>query len=226
MDEKEKFKGSIRFKELMEKTYSRVEKLSAATGKMIDRAIIALSEDDEELYEELYNKYTKIRGLRVKLEKSVVNSVALHQPFASDLRFLISSLKIANEIERIARDAVHIANTSIFFDRSMSCLSNPLAKTIQLAKKAQKMYDDSILLFLNRKEADIEEWTEVDDKVDELHSKLIDEITDQMVCNTDSTRAGVSLILSTRYIERIADRACNICEESNYIITGKREAID
>lgn len=222
----EMFGGTIRFKKLMEKTYACLKEISALTSKMIDNSITALIDDNEVLYNQLKLDILKIRDLKVQLEKSIVNSVALHQPFAADLRFLISSLKVSNEIERTARDAVHIAHSSKFLDRSMDCLKDSVDKIGDLGKKALNMYKQSIEFFLNRKAVDSEEWIELDDEIDHLHIELIGKITEQMICNSSATRAGVSLILTTRYIERIADHACNVCEESIYVVTGKREAID
>jgi phosphate transport system protein len=225
-EKKNEFGGTIRFKELMEQTYERLEKLANLTEVMFEKSINALLEDKEEDYRELKKEFDEIKESRISLEKSIVNSLTLHQPFGRDLRFLIASLKIANEIERTARDAVHISHSSKFFDRSMTSLG-PFVKEIgNLAKKALFMYTESIQFFLARKAVDSEEWTALDDEIDDLHKKLIDDITESIDKNTNSTRAGVSLILATRYIERIADHACNICEEAVFVATSKREPIN
>jgi phosphate transport system protein len=109
----------------------------------------------------------------------------------------------------------------------MDCLKDSVEKIQILAEKSLIMYNESIEMFLDQKEVNSEEWSKQDDEIDTLHKELIDKITEQMLCNGDeATRAGVSLILSTRYIERIADHACNICEESIYVATSKREPIN
>jgi phosphate transport system protein len=223
---KTKFGGTIRFQELMKKNVERLRKLANLTDDMLKDSVTVLINDDEELFNELEISFEKVREYRVDLEKSIVNSIVLHQPFATDLRFLISSLKIANEIERTARDAVHIAHSSQYIDRSMKNIQEYVSKIIDMAKKANKMYSESIQFFLNREVVDTEAWTKQDDEIDELHKQLIDEVIDEMQKNGNTTRAAVSLILSIRYIERIADHACNISEESTFVAAAKRDPID
>jgi phosphate transport system protein len=225
-EESDMFGGTIRFKELMEKTVERLESFANLTEEMIKQSIDALVNDKIEIYQELKEKMVDIKDFRVSLEKSVVNSIALHQPFASDLRFLISSLKIANEIERTARDAIHIAHSSKYFDRSMKNLTKCVEEIGELAKKALYMYTESIQFFLARKAVDIGRWTILDDEVDDMHKRLIEDLTEQITANGESTRAVISLILTTRYIERVADHSCNICEEAIFVATSKREPID
>jgi phosphate transport system protein len=223
---KTKFGGTIRFQKQMQKNVDRLKKLANLTEEMLNDSVIVLINDDEELFKELELNFEKVREYRVDLEKSIVNSIVLHQPFATDLRFLISSLKIANEIERTARDAVHIANSSQFIDRSMKNIQKYVEKIIDMAKKANKMYSESIQFFLNREVVDTESWTKQDDEIDELHKQLIDEVISEMQKNGNTTRAAVSLVLSIRYIERIADHACNISEESTFVAAAKRDPID
>lgn len=223
----EKFGGTLRFKELMQKSYDRLKELSLITSEMIGQSISILVEDREDLYAELKKELEETKKLRLSLEESVVNSLTLHQPFAGDLRFLVSSLKIANELERTARDAVHIAHSTKYFDHSMECLKNSVENIRTLAEKSHKMFERSIDSFLERKPVDPIEWSKLDDEIDTLHKELIDKITQEMFCNgSEAKRAGVSLILTTRYIERIADHACNIVEENIYVVTGKRTSID
>ncbi|NHJ49249.1 MAG: hypothetical protein FK733_15785 [Asgard group archaeon] len=223
---KDKFGGTIRFKELMEKNVKRLKNLANLTQEMIEQSIVALKEDKVEIYEEIASKLNTIKEYRVSLEKNIINSVTLHQPFARDLRFLISSLKIANELERTARDAIHIAHSSKYVDRTMKSLKDVVDKICDLASKALFMYTESIKYFLARKVVDSDKWTALDDEVDETHKEIIEEITSIMDTQCESTRAGVSLILTTRYIERIADHACNISEESTFVATSKRNPID
>jgi phosphate transport system protein len=108
----------------------------------------------------------------------------------------------------------------------MTCLIKSVEKITTLANKALKMFNHSIEAFLNKKSTERAKWIELDDEIDSLHKELIDSITNEMLCNQEATRAGVSLILSARYIERIADHACNISEETIYVVTSKREPID
>ena len=95
-----------------------------------------------------------------------------------------------------------------------------------LARKAFFMYTTSIDAFLSMKALDTLVWTKMDDEIDSLHVKIIDNIRSIMSNDCVNINAGTSLILATRYIERIADHACNIAEESTYVVTSKKEKIE
>lgn len=226
MTEKEMFGGTIRFKELMNELTDHVSELSKLVAGMIKSGISALLKDDEELFKELKSELGKVHKVFNDLDSSAVGSLALHQPFAGDLRFILSSLKIGHEIHRCAHDAVHIARSSEYVDREKVMFNGCIADIGKLGKLALKMFKDSTNAFLNKKALDFDKWTKLDDKVDRVHDEIINEINSIMEKNPDWVRAGVSLILATRYIERIADHSCNIVEESSYVVTSKRGKIE
>ncbi|MHA1211206.1 MAG: phosphate signaling complex PhoU family protein [Candidatus Heimdallarchaeota archaeon] len=223
-DKKSSFGGTIRFKALMEKVNFHLAKLSDLVIVMISEGKRALTKDDEGLFHDIKIELEEVHEICYALEDAILNSIALHQPFAQDLRYILSTLKITNEIHRSAHDAVHIANSSAFIDLKIH--SDMVTRIGKLASKASKMFKASIEAFRNRKAPSVEEWKVLDDEVDDLHVEIIDEMVSLMEKDTTWARAGVSLILATRYIERIADHACNIVEESIYVVTSKRVKIE
>jgi len=226
MDEKIPFGGTIRFKQLMAELTENLSKLSKLTTEMIDKGIQALVEDDEELYKGLKKDLEKIHTIFNDLDSSAVSSLALHQPFARDLRYIISSIKIGHEIHRCAHDAVHIARSSEFVDRRKSKFNGCITDIGKLGQLALNMFKESTNAFLNKKVLDFTKWQKSDDEIDTKHEEIIKDISSIMCQNPDWIRAGVSLILATRYIERIADHACNIVEESKYVVTSERGKIE
>ncbi len=226
MTQKEKFGGTIRFKELMIELTGHVSKISKLVATMIDKGVKALLEDDEKAYKKLQRDISKIHTMFNDLDSSAMNSLALHQPFASDLRYIISSIKIGHEIHRCAHDAVHIARSSEFVDREKKMFNGSIADIGALGQLALNMFKESTIAFLDKKVLDFNDWKKLDDEVDDKHDEIIQDIGLIMEKNPDFVRAGVSLILATRYIERIADHACNIVEESKYVVTSEREKIE
>ena len=95
-----------------------------------------------------------------------------------------------------------------------------------LGQLALNMFKESTIAFLDKKVLDFNDWKKLDDEVDDKHDEIIQDIGLIMEKHPDFVRAGVSLILATRYIERIADHACNIVEESKYVVTSEREKIE
>ncbi|MBD3189126.1 MAG: phosphate signaling complex protein PhoU [Candidatus Heimdallarchaeota archaeon] len=221
---KELFGGTIRFKVLIKELNENLKKLSALTIKMMEEGISSLLEDDELLLEKLIADLETVHDYTADLEKSVISSIALHQPFAKNLRYIICSLKISNEIHRSAHDAVHIARSSKFIGND---LQPKLIKKIgKLATKSLTMLRKSVDAFISMQALPVDNWVKLDDEVDNFHDELIEEITQLMMDDKKRIRSGISLILTTRYIERIADHACNIVEESIYVVTSKRVKID
>ncbi|MBN1329151.1 MAG: hypothetical protein JXA54_06730 [Candidatus Heimdallarchaeota archaeon] len=218
------FGGTIRFKEIMDIMNAHLDNLSSLVVKMIQDGIRALTQDDESLFIEIKTDLEKVHKICYLLEDSISSSIALHQPFARDLRFILSTLKITNEIHRSAHDAVHIAHSTTFIDLELH--SKMIEKIAELANKASSMFKDSVEAFRKRKALDIKVWTQLDNDVDNLHSIIIEEVVDLMRSDSSWARAGTSLVLATRYIERIADHACNIVEESIYVVTSKRVKIE
>lgn len=219
-----KFGGTIRFKEIMKELNRHLVDLSELVIKMIKEGNTALVEDNENLFKRLEEELEEVHEHCNSIDETVMNSIALHQPFARDLRFILSTLKVSNEIHRSAHDAVHIANSSTFINLEQH--NDILLRIGEIAEKASSMFKKSIEAFSNQKELNIQKWTEMDDEVDKLHIEIINDITKKVEKDPTWARAGVSLILTTRYIERIADHACNIVEESNYVVTGKRAKIE
>jgi phosphate transport system protein len=219
-----RFGGTIRFKQLMKKLNKRLADLSDLVKDMIQSGQTALIEDREEIYKELGVELAAVHHHCHELEDVIQSSLALHQPFAGDLRYILSTLKISNDIHRSAHDAVHVAHSSIFIESDQ--FTGVIKRFEELLTKAASMFEQSIDAFRNRKVLDLDEWKHLDDEVDDLHKEIIDEITQEIAENPDWTRAGISLILSSRYIERIADHACNIVEEGYYVVTGRREKIE
>jgi len=221
---KSRFGGTIRFKEIMKELNQHLDDLSNLVIKMIKDGNTALINDDEVAFKRLEEELKEVHVHCNSIDEAVMNTIALHQPFAKDLRFILSTLKVSNEIHRSAHDAVHIANSSAFIN--LEQYNDIIQRISKLATKASSMFKKSIEAFCNQKELNVQKWTKKDDEVDRLHSEIIQDVT--KIVETDPTwsRAGVSLILTTRYIERIADHACNIVEESNYVVTGKKAKIE
>ncbi|MHA1188108.1 MAG: phosphate signaling complex protein PhoU [Candidatus Heimdallarchaeota archaeon] len=225
MNEKTRaFGGSIRFKDLMNEITENLVDLSNLVVSMIKNGKKALVEDNAKLLPKLEKELEKVHELSYSLEDSILNTIALHQPFARDLRYILSILKISNDIHRTAHDAVHIARSTNYVD--MKLHSKMIKKVGALAVKSSKMFTNSVKAFRNREAPEVDDWKILDDEIDHLHTEIIDEVVALMKEDSAWDRAGVSLILATRYIERIADHACNIVEESIFVVTSKRVKIE
>ena len=223
-EKKASFGGTIRFKEIMSQLITHLTNLTDLVIEMIEQSHKALLEDNEQIYEDLQRKMEKVHFIYNEVEDTVQSGLALHHPFASDLRYSISALKIAYDIHRSAHDAAHIAQSSVYID--LSHYPEIIERVGKLASDAISMFRKSIQSFQKQESVNYDAWKKLDDKIDEEHKKIIFDISEIIQKDPSWSRAGVSLILATRYIERIADHACNIAEETSFIVTSKRKKIE
>ena len=147
-----KFGGTIRFKEIMKELNKHLLDLSELVIKMIQEGNVALIQDEEELFKKLEKELLEVHNHCYSIDETVMNSIALHQPFAKDLRFILSTLKVSNEIHRSAHDAVHIANSTSFID--LKDHSDIITRIGDIADKASSMFKDSVNAFTNQKALD------------------------------------------------------------------------
>ena len=152
------------------------------------------------------------------MEEECLKVLALHQPVAVDLRFLIAVIKINNDLERIGDQAVNIAQRVITLAKQD--VENFVFDYSVMAEKAQAMLKMSLDSLVN---LDVDLALKVcmlDDEVDELKDTAYDRIKQAMRGDQNHLGYYINLLLISRHVERLADHATNIAEEVIYMIEG------
>jgi len=212
-------------KELM-KIKKMVLSLGAAVEERVQMAKAAIDDRDAQLARKIIKQDFEIDEMEVEVEEECLKILALHQPVAVDLRFLIAVIKINNDLERIGDQAVNIAErvvsitkqdpTDFVFDYS------------SMAEKAQIMLKMSLDALVNM---DVDLALKVcllDDEVDDIKVIAYNKIKAAMAQNPDNLGYYINLLLISRHLERLADHTTNIAEEVIYMIEGEivRHSID
>lgn len=141
----------------------------------------------------------------------------LHQqPVARDLREISAALKMISDMERIGDQAADIADLSKFIDRSVVEIPDEIAR---MAEKTVHMVTESIDAFVKADLALCRKVIDDDDLVDELFNQAKNKLADLIYKNMDA-KAGLDLLMTAKYMERIGDHAVNIAEWVEYSITG------
>lgn len=193
--------------------------MAALTEEAISLSISSLKDRKEDLAEQVLKQEKDINILDVELDELCLTLLARHQPMAVDLRFLTSVLRISSELERIADQAVNIAQRSLVLLKSPTL--KPLIDIPRMALLAKKMVKDAVDAFL-QKNADLaREVCERDDEVDNLNDQIFRELLTYMMQDSSSISRAIELTLIGRHLERIADNATNISEEVVYFVKGK-----
>jgi phosphate transport system protein len=194
-------------------------RLGATVEGAVRDAARSLEERNEELARRVIEADVEIDNAEVKVEEDCLKILALHQPVAIDLRFIVAVLKINNDLERIGDLAVNIAERSAF-------LSTRPALDIDfdfmdMAQAAQSMLNNSLDALVNLSPKLAHEVRMRDDVVDQMNRDVYLKVSSAIKDNPDNIESLIHLLSVSRHFERIADSATNIAEDVIYMIDGE-----
>ena len=193
--------------------------LSALVEENVVKSIQSLKNRDEKLAREVINSDDVVDHSEVALEEQCLKILALHQPVAGDLRFIISALKINNELERVADLAVNIAERSLVIMRQ-KIIDAPFDYT-HMAQKSRAMLNRAIDSLIKMDTALAQEVCQADDEVDELNRDVYTQVYRLIKEQPDNVEILINYVSVSRHLERIADYATNIAEDVIYLVDGK-----
>jgi len=183
------------------------------------KALTALVERRRELAEEVIDEDYLINEKEVKIEEECLKILALYQPVAIDLRFVITALKVNNDLERVGDLAVNIAERAIFLSsREMLALTLDFPG---MADKAQSMLAASLDSLTHNDAKLARQVITMDDAVDLANHNMIKALRQQMQQNPTTIKRATHLISASSQLERIADLATNIAEDVIYMVEGE-----
>jgi len=179
----------------------------------------ALSTGDSELAQGVIAMDDEIDQFEVKIDRLATEFIAKHQPTATDLRFVIVAIKLGPELERIADNAVNIAERIL--DMSPAPRIKPMSDLLRMLALAGAMVNDAIAAYVARDAAAAREIIRRDDEVDALNWSIFRAMIQRMVDDPDVIARAIDIVLVARFIERIADQATNISEEVVYLVNAR-----
>jgi phosphate transport system protein len=192
-------------------------------GEMVELifrdSMISVINLDVKLAEKTIALEPEVDKLEEGIEASVFDLLALQQPMASDLRLIVSTLKISADLRRIAGLSINIAKIP---GRMEGGHVKPLTDTKRMADIAAHMLEDSLRAFETQDAEIAKAATARDDEVDRLFYAVWVELIEMMAKDTSIISRATNLLFLIRYLERIADHCCNICESVVYLATAER----
>ena len=194
-------------------------KMADEAQEMVGLAVKSLVERNQDFAKEVFALENAVNRQEVEIEDEVLKLMALHQPAGSDLRFLTAVLKINNDLERVADQAVNIGEISLRLLKEPPL--KPLIDIPHMAKLAQTMIKQSLDALVRHDAALAKRVCESDDAVDQLNEQVFRELLTYMIENPKNIARAVDLILVSRNLERVADHATNISEDVIFIEQGK-----
>ncbi len=206
------------FDDELKKLKEKVFKMGLLVERAIENATSALFDRDSAKAQIVLKGDQEINLYEIEIDELGHELIALHQPAAADLRLITMALKITNDLERMGDQAVNIA------EKALQINQEPPLKPYQdlpiMAKEARRMVREALDSFIANDPDKAKLILEQDDQIDHLNDKIYDEIQNILVEKPQYIRTGVSLIMVSHNLERVADLATNIAEDVIYLKRG------
>ncbi|WP_304222318.1 phosphate signaling complex protein PhoU [Gracilinema caldarium] len=184
------------------------------------KAIVAFKNKDMQLAKEVRDDDEVINHLQEAIEDRCARIIATQQPVAQDMRWLITSIKIADQLERIGDHAVHLAKAAIKLEKE------PYIKSLdyieRMATQGANMVQGAVAAFMTLDAEKARTVATMDDGVDRDHKALVQDILDYVQKHSDKAPQGTKIIQTSGYLERLGDHVTNICEMIVYCVEGRR----
>jgi len=193
--------------------------LCAMVEDSFRQAVKSIKNRDVKLAKKVIDSDIKIDQMEVEVEEDCLKILALHQPVAIDLRFIITALKINNDLERIGDLAVNIAEHSQFLSAQKPI--DILFDFETMAEKTQAMVKKSLDALVNIDCDLANQVCQADDEIDAINRQMYDQAKGQIKQDPENIETLIHLLSVSRHLERIADHATNIAEDVIYMVKGE-----
>ena len=193
--------------------------LSARVETTVREATLSIENRDYELAQKIIQNDPRIDRMEVGIEEDCLKILALYQPVAIDLRFIVAVLKINNDLERIGDLAVNIAERSAFLSKHY-----PVGVSlglVEMADKAQDMLKHALDALINLSSDFAKKVCAGDDAVDAMNRQMYLKIQEAIKSSPEHLESLIHLLSVSRHLERIADHATNIAEGVIYMVEGR-----
>jgi phosphate transport system protein len=185
----------------------------------VREATLSIEKQDAILANKIIENDIDIDQAEVEIEEDCLKLLALYQPVAIDLRFIVTVLKINNDLERIGDLAVNIAERAVFLaEHPKIYIAGDL---IEMAHQTQSMLKKSLDALINHDEELAHEVCASDDIVDNMNRQMYLKVQDGILKNPEQISSFIHLLSASRHLERIADHTTNIAEDVIYMIEGQ-----
>jgi phosphate transport system protein len=198
---------------------SKISEMGKVAAEQLAKAIEALITKDSRLAVDVIYSDAQANDLQNSIDRLTVRMLAMRQPMGSDLRHIISALKIAAELERIADYAANIAKHGMDLDQVS--LEKPVGLIIRMAELARQMLKGVIDAYRERDVVKAAAVWQRDEDINEVYADLLSQIRSYMKADSDNINTYTSLIFTARCCERIGDHIKNIAESVQFIARGE-----
>jgi phosphate transport system protein len=198
----------------------RLLAMSEKAEALIELSVDALLTKDQAKADAVIAGDREVDAMEVEIESAALELLALQQPMARDLRFIIGAIKVTSDLERIGDHAVNIAQTAQRLVALRTTIT-PDPEIEDMARRARAMLGDAIDAFLRGDGALGRDVCARDDQVDTLHESVFRILLTHMMADPRTINPSLEYLLVSRNLERVADLATNIGEDAVFLAEGK-----
>ena len=193
--------------------------LSARVEAAVHDATLAIEQRDGKLAQKVIENDIVIDQQEVEIEEECLKTLALHQPVAIDLRFIIAVLKINSDLERVGDLAVNVAERAAFLATQPK--PDISFDFVDMARAAQSMLTKSLDALVNPSIELAHKVCASDDAIDAMNREMYIKVQQAIRAHPEQMESLIHMLSASRHLERIADHATNIAEDVIYMIEGQ-----
>ncbi|PPR65969.1 MAG: hypothetical protein CFH08_00306 [Alphaproteobacteria bacterium MarineAlpha3_Bin7] len=203
---------------------SQLDNLLAEMGGLceaqLSRAMEAMVKRDVDLASAVIEGDRRIDDLEKQVDSLAINLIALGQPMAADLRMIIASLKVANNLERVGDYAKNIGKRTIALSKS-PVISNTANSIQRMSTMVEGMIKNALDALINRDSQRAKDVRISDQEVDQMHSSLFKELLTFMAEDPESISTCTHLLFVAKNLERVGDHMTSVAEQIVFIVEGE-----
>jgi phosphate transport system protein len=209
---------TVHFRRELNSLKSDLLRLCESALQQVDAAVRALTSRDEGLAREVCRRDVDIDRAEIELEEECLKILALYQPVASDLRFIVCALKMNNDLERIGDLAVNIARKALSLCQATAV---ELPSTLrEMCQAVHEMLRDSVRSLVEGDSSLARSVLRRDAEVDRMKRDVRKWAEELIRRRVDDLSAALAIMAASRNLERIADHATNLAEDVVYMVEG------
>jgi phosphate transport system protein len=208
------------FHDQLSELNGRLLAMSEKAEALVELSVEALLSKDEGKAEAVIAADRELDRMELDIEAAALELLALQQPMARDLRFIVSAIKVTSDLERVGDHAVNIAQAALrLISQRTNILPDPEIE--DMARRARAMLSDAIDAFLRGDGKLGRDVCARDDQVDSLHESVFRILLTHMMADPRTINPSLEFLLVSRNLERVADLATNIGEDAVFLAEGK-----
>jgi phosphate transport system protein len=207
------------FEEQLDILSEKILVLGGLVEEAIGKSVSALVDRNSDLARQVIADDVNMDRLELEIDALCMEMLALQQPFARDLRFVTTAMKITTDLERIGDLAGNISERAIELNEEPQL--KPFIDIPLMARRAQEMVRGALDAFVQRDPQRAREVIQMDDDLDERMEQIFRELLSFMLESPNTITRALRLTFVAKYFERIGDQATNVCEQVVYMTEGR-----